>query len=697
MKSTNRNETAQNAADKSKRGRNGTSRKGPSRNAATLGGSRKRTTTINLVLIVAILVALNLVSSRAFLRIDLTSDGAYSLSALSRETLARAEDPLRVRVFYTDGVPPPYSGVRQYLLDLLREYQTLGGRAFSYDVVDLSSSEGRAAAREYGLEQVEIQEVRSDEFQSRAVFLGAVVLYGSSVETVDGITGTDGLEYRLTSAMERAISRVDALAGMTEPVEMRVVLSADLERYRIQGFEELPDLLEEIFHRMNDDSYGRLTYELSRPRHDEGRLEVQFVQGDRLQTVPLHVYSGLFGGYALDDPGDIEESLRWGLRSFVAANPRVGYSRGSGERDLQDYRQGAGALALLLEDRYELVPLDLSEEEIPPDLDTLIVNGPRREYSRQALYRLDQFVMRGGRLLVFLDRYHQEMPSQQEMLLGAEPRWEQIETGLEEVLAHYGLDLTPGFVLDEESFVSSARGGRQKIYQAPVLRGGSLNRDSVITRALEDLIVLNAQEIGVPRAEDALPGRRVTRLLQSSPRSWTVDDPSLVGSWLQGVPPGETSDRRVLAALLEGEIPSFFSAPPDPPAPLEEGTLAGADSFPERFRSESLPEAAVLLVGSSELASAQLLDPRNRTPNGTFLLNALDYLKDQPGRAELRSKGLTVPRLQVVSPLLPGMIRWFNVLVVPALVVVLGLVVRGRRRARSRAVQALFSREEVSS
>ena len=112
--------------------------------------------TVNLLLILAILVLVNLVAGNTFVKFDLTSTGAYSLSQISSETLARIEDPLRVKVFYSSDVPAPYNGVRQYLLDLLVEYQSRANRLFSYEVVDTAQDEGRQAAQQYGLAQVQI-------------------------------------------------------------------------------------------------------------------------------------------------------------------------------------------------------------------------------------------------------------------------------------------------------------------------------------------------------------------------------------------------------------------------------------------------------------------------------------------------------------------------------------------------------------
>lgn len=230
---------------------------------------------VNLLLLLAIVVLANLVSSNSFFRWDLTQSGAYRLSPVTEETLQRLEDPLRIQVFYTEQVPAPYNGVRQYLFDLLSEFSARDRRRITVETIDPTTPEGRRQAEEFGLRQVQLQEIRSDQFQTRAVFLGAVVLYGSSVEVVDQIDATSGLEYRLTGAIRRAVTTADALAGITEPVAVTAVISPELSQLQIRGFDTLIPDIEAIFQRMNRDSFDRLRFELIQPLPEEiGRAHV---------------------------------------------------------------------------------------------------------------------------------------------------------------------------------------------------------------------------------------------------------------------------------------------------------------------------------------------------------------------------------------------------------------------------------------
>ena len=690
---------------------------------------------VNLLLVLVAIVLANLVSTNSFFRWDLTRTNAYSLSRVSRETLSRLEDPLRVTIFYNEEVPAPYNGVRRYLMDILREFENTGNRFFTVEVIDPSSEEGRAAAQGFGLQQVELQEIRSDEFASRAVYMGAVVQYGNVVERVDQLVTTTGLEYRLATAMRSAITQVDALSGTTEPVEMWLIASPQLDEIQIQGFTSLADDVEAMHQRINRDNFNRIAYRYEQPRSAEeisalderfgvrrlewsgtdgtmkqGVLEVVLSYQDRVERLPLEIYSQLFGGYVLDDPAVIEEAVRDELRSLVAANPRIAYSTTAGERALDDPQSGAEPFATIVGQSYELLPVNLREEPIPAGIDTLVLNGAQGAYTEEALYRIDQFLMRGGSLLAFVDRHTLFQLPETDQFAGMQPQWIELDSGINRLLRAYGAEVGTQLVLDEESFIARSQfSGRQQLFQAPVISGAGVNRESVITGELEDIIVLTATEISPTET-----AARYTPLLQTSQRSWLVDSPQMVGSWITGAPTDGELRARDVAVLLEGEFESAFDeavAMNAPPAPGEAaGGAADAPgqtdvSSPEnldritvdmtggRFRRRSVEPGRVMVVSSSLLTTPQMLDPRQATPNSTFLLNAVDYLNGAPGIAQLRGKGLGVPRLDPVEPMVRTVVRWSNTVLVPVVVVVVGLFVWSRRRARAAGVRRMFSSE----
>lgn len=651
------------------------------------------------VLVAVVFVLVNLVAGNTSLWIDATRNDTYRLSAVTRETLARVVDPLRLRVFFTERLPAPHNTNRQYLLDLLDQYERANSEFVRVEIVDTDSPEGKSAAAAAGITQVEVQELRAEEFQVRSAYLGVSLAYGNAAGRIDPIDGTEGLEYRITEALAGVVNQVDALAGSEEPVRLVVVASNELEELAIEGFDELQQRTRRVFDELNAENLGRLQYEYLAVQGDQqverladryglqplawvrpdgsrrsGVLDVVLTRGEDAQPISLRPVTtiGIDGGafveqYLLPDDAQILEAGRLALRRLVTDAPVVAYATGAGFLPLDDYQTGAGPLRDLLEQRFELVEIDLSATPIPAGVRTIILNGNRASWSEGALYRLDQFLLGGGSALVFADRFAPEPQT------GA---WFPVDNELFAFLQHYGVTVETGLVLDEASVVLRQGGGQQAIYNAPLLRGDSLFDDHPITAFLDDVIVLNAapvEPLGEPSDDVS-----VVRLMESSDAAWSVENPEQIRFFQQGPPPGQ-ENRFGLAVLAQGRFSSFFDAPPQ--------------NFPAlaRHRTLSAAEGRVIVLGSSLITTRQLIDPATRTPNTTLLMNAVDYLNGAPGFAELRSKGLNVPRLTVENPILAVSARWLTIIGGVVLVGAAAFLAWRLRVRRARALRIVIN------
>ena len=72
---------------------------------------------VQLLLVLAIAVAANLLAARHFGRLDLTADHRYSLDLVSRNLMSRLARPLTARVSFTRGLAAPYNNYEQILTD----------------------------------------------------------------------------------------------------------------------------------------------------------------------------------------------------------------------------------------------------------------------------------------------------------------------------------------------------------------------------------------------------------------------------------------------------------------------------------------------------------------------------------------------------------------------------------------------------
>ena len=74
-------------------------------------------------LYLVLIILFNLVSATLFFRIDLTSNGLYSLSKASKNVVNTLGEPLTINVFFTRNLPAPFNNIERYLQDLLQEYE----------------------------------------------------------------------------------------------------------------------------------------------------------------------------------------------------------------------------------------------------------------------------------------------------------------------------------------------------------------------------------------------------------------------------------------------------------------------------------------------------------------------------------------------------------------------------------------------
>lgn len=157
----------------------------------------------NRVLFLIALVLLNLVSARAFLRFDLTSQKTFSISKASKDAVKNIDSPLSVKIFFSKNLPAPYNTVEQYLTDIMAEYKSNASEYFSYQVFDMRKPENKKIASEFGLGPVQIDTLESTGFSSKIAWMGLAITYGDYIATLDSLKTTTDLEYKITTTISK--------------------------------------------------------------------------------------------------------------------------------------------------------------------------------------------------------------------------------------------------------------------------------------------------------------------------------------------------------------------------------------------------------------------------------------------------------------------------------------------------------------
>jgi ABC-2 type transport system permease protein len=708
-----------------------------------------------------VVVLVNLVGLTLFARVDLTKDKLYSISEASREVVSTLSEPLTINVFFTKNLPAPHNNTERYLHDLLSEYSQFANRYFNYRFYDVSPEEGdmteearenQKLARNYGIFPVQIQAIEKDEVKFRKAYMGLVIIHGDLMERIPTITSTEGLEYKLTMAIQKLNNKISALLGLEEKIRIALFFSSSLEAVapyiRLNQLPQLPEKLEGIVKKLNDTHYGKLAFEHLDPSKDpglreaaksynvmnlkwpdleggkiqagEGNIGLVMTHGENRITIPLLrvMRLPLIGTqYELVDMKRLEETIAENVESLIHINEDIGYLADHGTPPMMGASppsprnpQEPDALknfAALISDGYTVKSVKLEEEPIPDSFSCLIIGGPKERFSDYALFQIDQFLMRGNSLALFLDRFQEEE--------GQNPQGARIvllETGLEKLLDHYGIRMKNAYVMDESCFKqrmpAQLGGGERSIYFAPLIKSEQINNAPAFMKPIKGLVVykISPLELETKRIEEA--GVKATRLFSSSEKSWEMTGRINLNPLM--IRPPQSADAfksEPLAYILEGEFTSYFEGkdiPEKPQAeakPKGEGKAEDKEEKPKVDLSQIEGEGQFLskekrgrifLIASSEVLKDNMLDASGRSPNATFILNLIDYLNDREDVAVMRSK------VQRFNPLLDTgssaktFVKSFNIVGLPVLVVFFGLGVWFRRHSRKRRIQMMFEK-----
>lgn len=244
-------------------------------------------------------------------------------------------------------------------------------------------------------------------------------------------------------------------------------------------------------------------------------------------------------------------------------------------------------LASELKRDYTVKDVPMSAVSIDPDIGVLLVINPRG-IGPQAEYALDQFVLRGGKLIAFVDPY--AYFDQQQLMPGLPGQ--PTSSSLPTLFKAWGIEMPADKVIAD--LVYSAGQGARRTPTVLGLDSSAFDPDDVVTSQIESLLYPFGGAFTVKPA----PGLKATVLVHSSPDSMLV-------SSAQATAAGEAATKDFhpsgtewpLALRLTGKFRTAF--PSGPPAP-EAGKAKSATPEAAQLK-ESTKANSVVLVGDSDM------------------------------------------------------------------------------------------------
>jgi ABC-type uncharacterized transport system involved in gliding motility auxiliary subunit len=526
--------------------------------------SRRTAALLALAAAIVLFVAVNVIADRLLrtTRIDLTSDSLYTLAQGTRNTLAKIDEPIVLRFYYSPRLGdeiPTYGVYALRVREMLEEYAALSGGKLELQFLNpepFSPTEDRAVA--FGLQGVPLDQG------------GEQVYFG--------------------------------LAATNSTDDQQVIPFFQPERERF------------------------LEYDLTNLLHS--------------LAFPKKTVVGLVTGLPLE--GDIMAAMR--------GAPMVPY-----------------VVIDQLRQQHEVRSLNTEFDKVPDDVDVLMIAHPQN-LSDKTLYAIDQFVLKGGRALVFVDpdsQTQQMHPSQ------LNPPGTPADSDLAKLFKAWGVEMVPKMVAGDLQAARKVNAGTgARVVPVDYVAWLTLKKQNINPT---DLITANLSQINLATAGvlEQLPGAKTTftPLLMTS-----TDSMEIPVAKVQGQPDLEAllrdfkSDgkRLVLAARVSGVVDTAFpDGPPKEEKPKDEKTdpaktdpAKAEPPLPPQIKTSAQPVNVVIVADTDILEDrfwVQVQDffgQRVVLPvanNSDFVNNAVDVLAGGNDLISLRSRGTSARPFELVE------------------------------------------------
>ncbi|MBM3317435.1 MAG: Gldg family protein [Candidatus Eisenbacteria bacterium] len=583
--------------------------------------------------------------------------------------------------------------------------------------------------------------------------LAGIALVALILVLVNVILAGTVLRLDLTQGREFTVSRAtrQVLGELHDLVTITVYMSTDMPPQLATLRRQVADILEEY----RSFGRGRVQVDFVDPAADpevERRLQslgipqimAQTIERDQLQV--KNIYLGMAIAYldrrevlpVIESTYNLEYDL---TAAILKVSRDEDYTIGIlGGPVALDMARDLSSLQQMLQKQYRVrsVSLGAGDEAIPDDIDVLLVAGPT-DVPEAVKYRIDQFLMRGGQAVFLIDPIR--------LTEGGGLQAFPLQSGLEDLLAHYGVRVRQALVLDRALCSQASFSGGYIRYTLPYPYWPKTapelhNQELPLTSKLESLVFpwVAPLELDVPiapgdplprirelqasdrraRAEmargmgvepppevglaaesgaeaDARPEGdapaigaaplRADVLVRTSPAAWPITGRYDLNPQ-QPFIPGETG-AQILAAALTGRFTSFYADRPIPEAATPPPDMAFGAAAEEAPLGES-PETRILVVGNAQFVTDSFLG--QFPANAVFLLNAVDWMTFGEQLIGIRSRGASERPLAQVSDGAKSRIKLAAILGAPLLIVLAGIA-RFSLRRRAWAAQEVAARE----
>jgi gliding-associated putative ABC transporter substrate-binding component GldG len=452
---------------------------------------------------------------------------------------------------------------------------------------------------------------------------------------------TEDGEYTLSKATQ------DILDDLEDPVTVKAYFSADLPPQYSSIRQSFQEALLEYSNRAD----GKVVYEFVNPNEKEGieqeamkagiqQLLINVREKDQVKQQKAFMGATISLGDKSEvipfvQPGAaMEYALSTAIKKLsVSDKPVIGFLQGHGEAPLSEMMEARQSLGIL----YTPQEVTLSDTtDIPATVKTLAIVRPTDSIPYNHLQKLDAFLAKGGRMMIAINRVDGNLQN---------ASGSSLNTGLESWLRLKGVEVEDNFVIDAQCAAVTMQqqtsfGMMSTQISFPYIPIISKFAEHPISNGLESVLLQFASSIKFMGDTS----KRFVPIAFSSEKSGTQNAPTYFDvqkNWTQADFPNQAL---VVAGVLEG-------------------TLSGV----AKSKMVVIADGDFPINGPAEQA-------RRLQPNNVHLLvNSIDYLSDDTGLIDLRTKGSSSRPIRQLEDTTKTMIKYGNFLMPILLAIGYGL------------------------
>ena len=695
---------------------------------ATVGLKRKRG--ITLLLVVNLIMTNLWLSPLDTLRLDTTKGKLYSISPATSFLLEDLQEPLLIRGYFSNKTHPLLAPLVPQIQDLLQEYEIAGNGKVISHIVDPAEDPSleREANEIYGISSTPFR--IADRHQASLVnaYFNVLVRYGNefrSLRFTDLIevravpnTPTEVLlrnpEYQITNAIRQVVTDYVSggrlFDGIEEPVEFIGYVSNDaLLPQTLRAYKRS---IEQQLALAADKSEGKFSVRFIEPEARDGDVARRIRQNWGFKPMVAQEGAGNEFYFYLTlatpeqvvqlptgefNPANFRLALDAGLKRFTTGfNKVVALSLPpgrTGDSPLQASGPVFTHLERALSREYSLRQEDLSDGTVAADADILAVIAPR-SLGSHALFAIDQFLMRGGTVVLVTAPFSASITAGKLQL-------NTYDSGLQGWLAHHGINIERSVVLDSQnaSFtVPVTRLAGEYEFHDAELRNYPYFIDLRPPGLIAHPVTRNLPQLTMPWASPIVAkpfaDTQITPLLQSSSDAWLsvkqgIMPTAVTGGATQMQAPAGDGKAYTLGLLMNGRFSSFFKEG-------NPGAIINEDVSSTNLLEHSAESARIILYASNDFMSDEILQGIVAASGTQYLgslellLNSLDWAMQDEHLLGIRSRGHFNRTLPPMERRMQKTIEYTNYALALLLlgVMVLGswLSARQRRRRYSRGL-----------